>query len=1547
MNKALRAIWITILMTNLLYSVTNAQTRTFYKEPTWVPRAILPYDDVIKDNFWPKSPPVHNMFSDPGFAEDRLGKLPEPGIHPRVLMNPTDIENIRAKIALGDKSPKPFQVMWQRASKNHNAFYALVTKDSVLGKELAGQLVQKINSLIPKLDMLDKQPDRDNLWSVERSIVAMGEPDPPTELWALLDYDYLYGWMTKKERELARNVIARITTRRISNFLSVPDHFMINNHQGFGMEYIRLMLLIEGEPGFNKELFDLSCKKANTMIDWYLDDDGMCYESIKGWLNVSAFVAVGQRQRNLLKHDHLRAKMAYFRAALRWEGDSWKIRDEMRASAFHVIWMMHYYHPTDEAIDLLYKASFTTHNFLTDSEARWPDPVGISPELLLLYADNGMTDKDGKPLDWENQERINSLKLPLTWKDDQRGYVETRNSWRKDDLHVGFVCKQDFYYGGHEGSENNRLTLWKDGINWIKDNNMLATKATFLQNMLTVDGKGCHWPPVSGTWLGVKETPEGLVASGDGKDGYSFYKSMQVHPLSFPSSKIPYYAPFAEGNFDLSRDLQVAFEPGTIKHNDGYAHTDYGAWSGETRLVENYRKWNTMEQAYRTVQVTRGANPYVLVIDDARKDGKVHSFEWNVSVPLDIDLVDVTTPEVQFQNTEPSGIRMGDIILGKSSSSRSNRTNKTQFQKREPLCLIRVLWRNTDFGFPVPRFEKLEGYNQVTIPAVSASPEFRVMIYPYKYGDPLPKTTWNKDRTELTVTINTQTDVYHFGQTDSGRTVLTMEKEGKKVLSSDAKPARPVLLVRGERFDINDLRYTRDEKKIPLYLINKNAEVQLVRAVLPAQIRYTLDGTEPTETSTLFDSPITINKTCNLKAVRIDPDWVYGSKKSEVVNARFEVREAEKGLSEVPANSKNGLIVKVYEKNTKLYNDNGFFEASRIMMPDLTKESPLMITAVNAFTLPQITPKQPMEQQCKGFYKFNGLFYAKEQGVYKFDVNSCGPVTLDIAKQTAIESTGVFHQQQAHRTGEAVLDKGWHNIELVICDPLFWNINSLDPMQLEVRYNVNGNATQTITNTDLHFINDASIALKPQQEVKWHEPINSSLLMEPGFNMESFDRTGKRRDNDFLDVDGLTPIRSLKTYELESTDGKNMARSYTGNFYAPISGIYAFNLNGRQGESAGLGAKQASSQNQIKIGDEYIVQRGVYGRNPSGRVGLKKGWHQIAIRFGSSETTCNVALPDGQTIQLSGNNIFRNTLVSVSMDNNIVEQSPQEIYSPVKVSMNLAGKSKTEIRYTLDGSAPVTSSLIYSSPFAIEKTTKIISVAFENGKAITAPAVIEFKRVDKPEMGSLGNINFEKWNGKSGNYDVTANFQLWIAEGGKISKGIQRNALSVQTEVSKNEAAVDVNVSRGASKAGLKLHHLKMRDNALTIGIWFKTDELSGKLFGKDGYNAFGKGYKTLSCSMDNGRILASPGRMVGGKIKANEWQFVLLTADESQASLYLNGEIIATAPGSKDIATDALDFFVGHSAILNGLQVFDRLLQPQEVKQLYLFGKKQNLIIR
>lgn len=1212
----------------------------------------------------------------------------------------------------------------------------------------------------------------------------------------------------------------------------------------------------------------------------------------------------------------------------------------MRASAFHVIWMMHYYHPKDEGIDLLYRSTLTTHPFLTDPEAKWPNPVGICNELLLLYADDGMPGPDGKPLDWTDQARIDSLKLPLTWQDNQRGYVMTRNSWRKDDLHVGFACKQDFFYGGHEGSEDGRIILWKDGVNWIQDLNMLATKATFLQNMITVDGKGCHAPPAPGTWLGVKESAEGLVAASDGKDGFSFAKVMQVHPLDFPSAKLGYYAPFAEGNYDLTRNQQVAYNPRTIKWNDGYAHTDYGPWSGETRLVEDYRPYNPMEQAYRTVHLARGQNPYVLVFDDAKKDDQPHLFEWNISVPEDAVVVDALTPEVVFQNSDPSPARQDDLILGRGTTPRDPKTGNFKPAKGDPLLLVRVLWRNSPFGFPVPHLEHFQGFAHLGVPALAVSPEFRILVYPFREGDPLPKTSWNRDRSELTVAFKDQSDVYQIGQTDGGRTVFSMARNGQAVLTSAATPERPRLLVRGDTFDASDARYTRDDGKAPEYLVDQTASVALIRPANAGRIYYTLDGSDPTEKSILYETSIAITKSCQLKARVIDPTWTAGDPRSAILTANFTVRTPDAGQANPPDKSSPGLLARVYEMKTVMWNDKGFFDASKIMLPDVAKETPLTATATDGFVLPHVGPAGPEERQAKGFYRFNGWFQAPERGVYQFAVNSCGPVTLDVGGQRAIASIGIFHEQQSVRRGEAVLDRGWHPIELVVCDPLFWNLNSLDLMPFDVSYRLNGGDATPVPASALRYASEAGLPPQPAAEPAWHDAIKDMPLVEPGLDREVYDRTGKRRAPDFLDVEGQEPFLSERTSIMEDNASPKSVVCYNGYFHAPATGLYTFDLPKRNGESAGLGALQATCQNQLRIDGDVVVQRGVPGRFPLRRVGLKEGWHAISLRFGPSQAAGTVTYPDGQTVPLDGALLSRPVLVAFAPEGKPTQRRQIEIYQPTRVTLSLPSTAAATIRYTLDGGVPDKTSAAFSDPILIEKTATLTAVGFDSGQAVTKPAQVVLRRVETPELGLVGRVSFSDWNGTWGPMQTGPGFGLWVAPDGIAVDGRHGKALSMfGAGAAANSGAapmVDVNVSRGASNAGFKIHHIAMRENALTVAVWFKTGELTGKLFGKDGYNAFGKSYKTFSCSMDNGRLLASPGHLAGGKMAANTWSQVVLTADIHEMSLYLNGEKVASGPGTPDLTTDALDFFTGHPAEVESIAIYDRLLEPGEVAHLY-----------
>jgi len=1236
------------------HAVAADQPRAFYQEPAWQPRLHPTLEDLVSGKFHPAPPPLSRpvLFNTPGYRGDRLLAPPAPGVHPRVLVTPGDVAAIRARVAQGNAAPLEFRTLWQRVAETRSPFYALVAQDDVLGRALATQFMEKVRALGPKIDRLDAQPDAFHLWSAERSLVASQDPEPPHELWTLLDYDYLHHWLTPEERATSEKLIARLVRNRVSNYLVEPDHFMINNHKGFGMEFIRLMLLIEGTPDFPADTFRLSAHKARAMLDWFLSPDGMCYESIKGWLNTSAFVAVGRRDPQFLHHDHLVAKLRFFQAALRWENGEWRIRDEMRASAFHVIWLMRFLYPENRTYDLLYSATLSSHDFLTDTKARWPDPVGVAPELLLLFAGGGPgDDRAGKLADWTSQAAIDSLKLPITWQDDWRGYVEARNSWKIGDLHLGFVNKQDFFYGGHEGSEANRITLWKDGVNWIRDEDLLAVKATGLQNMLTVDGRGLTWPPVPGVWLGVNEGPHGLSAAGDARLAYSYGKVMQVHSLASPSGKLPYYAPFTERNFDLTRDLQVAFHPGTVAFNDGYAHTDYGPWSGETRLVEHYRVNNPMQQAYRTVHLARGERPYVLVVDDARKpDDRPHLFEASFNLPNDVVVVDAKTTEVQFQNVEPADRRESEFLLATSGTPRDPRTGRPVLKKGDPLLLVRILHRNTDYGYPVPRIQVLPGrpeqpfarFSQLVVPALSRSPEFRILFYPHRQGDPLPTTRWNADRTELTVTLAGQRDVYRFGRTDGGRTVFDFRRNKAVGLANATAPARPVLVVRGDRYDANDVRTTRREGEVPVYPFAGELEVAFERPTAPAEVRYTLDGTEPRPDSTLYAGPFRVRADAQLRARVFDPAWPGEKKASATLAAHLRAVDASAGPLQPPSGAAPGLLARVYELSTKMWDDRGFFRANLPMLPDLARQTPLVTAAAReGFTLPHAVPARPIAEQTKGFYRFTGWFHAPLAGAHTFAVDSCGPVLLTVGGQDAIAETGVFHQQQAERRGTVVLGTGWHAVELIVTDPLFWNLATLDPMPFRVTLRGPDSSDFTpipAARLAAQYPSDARPAAAP---VVWKEASTPPAQLARGVVRSAFDREGRTREPDYLEVEGLTPRRVDLASEIEPNTNPAQVVAYEGWFQAPVDGIYTFDLPRRRVENSILGEFRSAYQSQLRVSGEVVVQRGVAGRATTGRIGLKAGWHPLALRLGSSPAGLTVTYPDGQTLPVEADGLHR------------------------------------------------------------------------------------------------------------------------------------------------------------------------------------------------------------------------------------------------------------------------------------------------------------------
>ncbi len=298
----------------------------------------------------------------------------------------------------------------------------------------------------------------------------------------------------------------------------------------------------------------------------------------------------------------------------------------------------------------------------------------------------------------------------------------------------------------------------------------------------------------------------------------------------------------------------------------------------------------------------------------------------------------------------------------------------------------------------------------------------------------------------------------------------------------------------------------------------------------------------------------------------------------------------------------------------------------------------------------------------------------------------------------------------------------------------------------------------------------------------------------------------------------------------------------------------------RSASSKHLGKFRSVYQNQLRLGGEVVVQQGVPGRMPSGRIGLKAGWHPLSLRLGSSPAGLTVTHPDGQTVALGADGLKR-----------------------------AAG------------------------------------VAF--------PA-------RSPAADLIAAIDFTQWDGKPGFAALDERCRVWFADFARREKVDGRMAMVSQPfATTEGPGGVDINMTRGTGRVPLKLQQLNMLDPEFSVGLWFRSETGDGQLFGKQGLTAFGKRYRTVWAELRNNQLHAGPGALEDVEIKPGTWHHVVLAATPNRIALYLDGRPVSSAPGTPDLATDALDILADHPGAIAGLTIHNRELTPAEIRSLFEKG--------
>jgi len=185
------------------------------------------------------------------------------------------------------------------------------------------------------------------------------------------------------------------------------------------------------------------------------------------------------------------------------------------------------------------------------------------------------------------------------------------------------------------------------------------------------------------------------------------------------------------------------------------------------------------------------------------------------------------------------------------------------------------------------------------------------------------------------------------------------------------------------------------------FIFDKPAEIRLACSTEGASIRYTTDGSEPTEKSQLYQNPLAIDKPCILKAVSLGE----GLKPSQICSAEI----AKARTPDTPAATVAGL-------------SRSYYEGKWEFLPDFGK-----LTPVSKETAATIEISGNKKQENFGLV-FDGFISVPKDGIYTFYTNSDDGSRLLIGSKIVVDNDGGHGDQE--RSGTIGLLAGKHPIKV-------------------------------------------------------------------------------------------------------------------------------------------------------------------------------------------------------------------------------------------------------------------------------------------------------------------------------------------------------------------------------------------------------------------------------------------------------------------------------------------------------------------------------------
>lgn len=610
---------------------------------------------------------------------------------------------------------------------NLEGFYALIQDDSAKAAEVAQALVTTVNILN------DTIPTSTNLKG------AFG-----SELFPLgYCYDFIYNYMTEAQRGTVRSYISSITTGKVLPVSTNPDpRLSRDNIAPVGTQWALLALAIEGETGYDPNVYSQAVKTMNAYFRYGLYDTGAPTEDMH-YLNygmsfgAQTLIAMDKRGDSLFNHPSFQNLVKWYVNSIEPYGYKFTTLGDTTNDLGGLLpnyVLLKWLHPDDPVIDFIwrnrvrddYTGIKLRNDFLMaalygldweggeDTEAtpvadQWGVDLSANPPIVTLAPYNPA-----------------ALNLPKSFIDSNRGLYITRDKWATDAMTMHFETNTDQFGPTHTHSNVGDFTLTALGQKWAIDRGYQIFESQN-HSIIQIDGKGQGFYGPYGKTDGLLDGGLATLFVGNAKNAYDYkytFKGRRTNPEN--------------------QGYTWEFEPRSL-------------WS-ESSVNSTWRaSYNPVQKAFRTAALIRGTQPYVMIFDDIRKDNSSHEYEWVMQVPNEL---------------EAKSASGSDLILGRVSETSGT-----------PRMLVRSLASGTPAlqTFEVVNSPETGSYQgskgtgkKVVIGKEAVEPGFKTLLYPHNQGAAMPTTTWSGST--LTVSWPGQTDVYTFSTRADGRTAFGMSR---------------------------------------------------------------------------------------------------------------------------------------------------------------------------------------------------------------------------------------------------------------------------------------------------------------------------------------------------------------------------------------------------------------------------------------------------------------------------------------------------------------------------------------------------------------------------------------------------------------------------------------------------------------------------------------------------------------------------------------------------------------------------------------------------